>query len=279
MKKIIVPVDFSTASYDAYLFARQMAAVLNTSLEVLHVYNGGFSINEPTYIKPTQEFHDAVMERLHQFVKLSSPQDGSDVMIQLKIETKAIEGPVISHLIDQSKAADTVMIIMGTTGAHDMLERWLGSISSEVAQLAQCPVLLVPKESSFTNFEEILYASNFESADEDVLEQIIEFAKLFKSSVHFIHVEEKESTEDFSKTEDRIFNLLFEDGDPTFSFNLASIKSKSIMKGLEQYAEENNIDLIVLVNRQRSFVQNLLKQSLTKKLALFCKTPMLVFHL
>ena len=189
------------------------------------------------------------------------------------------KAPIVNRIIELSKEADAVMIIMGTTGSHNMLDRWLGSISSEVAQQANCPVLLVPKESRFTNFENILYASNFESADEDVIDQIIEFANLFRSSVHFIHVNEKDRKEDFSKTEDRIFNQLFEDGDPAFTFNLASVESTSVMKGLEQYAAENAVDLIVLVNRQRSFIDNLLNESLTKKLALYSKVPILIFHL
>ena len=93
MQKIYVPVDFSTASYDAYLYARQMAAILNTSLEVVHVMSSIVSINDPTYVKPPASFRETILERLHQFIQLSSPEDGGDVVTQLKVHADALEGP------------------------------------------------------------------------------------------------------------------------------------------------------------------------------------------
>jgi nucleotide-binding universal stress UspA family protein len=71
---------------------------------------------------------------------------------------------------------------------------------------------------------------------------------------------------------------LFKDGDPDFSFNMVSINGIDVISGLNQYAEENDIDLIVLVNRHRAFVDNLLGLSTTRQLAMDTKFPLMVYH-
>ncbi len=279
MEKIIVPVDFSAASANACLWAQKMATILNTSVEVLHVFTTTFSINEPLLVNAERNHHQLVLQQLNEFIDQVASLDAHEVATKVKTEPKLVEGSTVNSIVELSKEASTVMIVMGTTGSHDRVEYWLGSISSGVAQKAHCPVLLVPKDQPYRRLENILYTSNFESADEVVIDQILEFTQLIGSRVHFIHVNEKGDKENYAATENRIFNQLFEDGEPKFAFNLATIDNASVLEGIEQYAQENDIDLVVLVNRQRSFFENILQQSLTQKLALRGATPLLVFHI
>ncbi len=277
-KKIIVPVDFSEVSYNAYLYARGIARDLDCSLEVVHTYKVSYSRSNFASFMAELGTYNSISKALEKFVN-TYPQEKGDVMTKLKVATKVVEDNAISYIIEQSRAEDVLMILMGTDGEHDTVEYFTGSVSSKVAQQAGCPVLLVPDYQTYQSFGRILYASNFEAAKPEMVKRMIDFANLFRASIHFIHVYEKGETGEFTKTEEEIFQQLFEDGDPAFSFNMASIKSASVQAGLNQYAEENKIDLIVLVNRQRSLFESVTGQSLTKKMALDIKYPLLVDHI
>jgi len=188
-----------------------------------------------------------------------------------------LEGRIVKNIVKLSEEDDTAIIIAGTEGHYNWLEQITGSITSALAQKAHCPVILVPKETKFTKFANMIYACDFSSADGKMITKFIDFAKQFDSSVHFIHIEDEDDI-DFSAIEDSVFNFLFKDGDPTFSFNMVSINGVDVIKGLNQYAEENEVDLIVLVNRHRAFIDNLLGLSTTRQLAMDTNFPLMVYH-
>ncbi|MFT5386722.1 MAG: nucleotide-binding universal stress UspA family protein [Saprospiraceae bacterium] len=277
-KKIIVPVDFSATSQNAYLYARELAKHYGAGIEVLHVYMGTFSPDE-SGTRPSKTTKASLQEQLDDFVSLYPSSRDSNVLTDVEVSTKIIQGFTVKSIVDLSIDESTSMIVMGSTGKSEIVDRIIGRISSEVAQQAFCPVLMVPKGAKFFSYKNILYASNYESADEFMLEQILNFNKTFSATLHFIHVSTKSKSKRFDITEEQIFDTLFKEGEPIFSFNLALEKAGSVMKGLFKYAEKNKIDLIVLVNRQRGFVESALGQSMTKKMALRSQTPLLIYHI
>jgi nucleotide-binding universal stress UspA family protein len=276
-KKFIVPVDFSATSQNAYLYARELAKVYDARIEVVHVYIGAININDPLVIKQGKGIAEVLQEQLDDLVGLH-PQDApSDVATKVDVSTRLVHGLTNKKLIEISKEDMTTMIIVGATGQGDALDKMMGSVSSTLAQKAYCPVLVVPKGAKFFGYENILYASNYESADNHMLERLIEFNKSFRAVLHFIHVNERK--EDYDPIENKIFDKLFEQGEPSYAFNLASVQYGSVIKGLVHYAEENEVDLIVLVNRQRRFWESIIGASMTKKLSLRTRVPILVYHI
>ncbi len=275
MKTIIVPVDFSKVAHNAYLFAREIAGFFQYKLKVVHVYGGELSAMEQLALQTGDTPFNYLLSKLNNFV--SDTVDKGDVMTKINVEVEIIEGKVVKELVKLSKEKDMAMIIAGTEGHYNWLEQLTGSITSTLAQKAECPVMLVPKGTKYEQFDNMLYASDFSSADEKMIMKFIDFAGLFDASVHFIHIEDEDDV-DFSAIEDSIFNLLFKDGDPKFSFNMVSINGVDVIHGLNQYAEENDIDLIVLVNRHRAWIDNLLGLSTTRQLAMDTNFPLMVYH-
>ena len=199
-------------------------------------------------------------------------------MTKLSVKTRLIHGFTVKTIVNISKEELVSMIVMGSTGESDVVDKITGRVSSEVAQRAYCPVLLVPKDVKYTKYDNILYSSNYESTDQEMLEKVINFNTLFGAVLHFIHINKKSSNKQFDPVENKIFEKLFEEGDPEFAFNLASVQAKSILRGLLQYAQENKIDLIVMVNRQRGFFESMFGESMTKKIALRTHIPILAYH-
>lgn len=278
-KKIIVPVDFSAASQNAYLYARELAKIYQSDLEIIHIHLGSLNTSEVPVPEFSKSAQIVLKERLDSFANIYPQESSDDTITKINVSTRLIQGITVQSIIKISSDPSTQMIVMGSTGESDMLDQMIGRISSDVAQKAFCPVLLVPKQAKFFNYKNILYASNFESVDEVALKKAIAFNTSFNASLHFVQVDTNGNNKEIGLTEDQFFEQLFKDGDPPFSFNLATIKSGSVTKGLFQYSTENNIDLLVLANRQRGFFESLLGRSLTRNMALKTTTPLLVYHL
>jgi nucleotide-binding universal stress UspA family protein len=260
MKSILVPIDFSQCSMNAFLYAKGLADT------AINLY-------------PVKNREAAILKKMNEFVKDNlENSENVTVLIQQKIETTAIIGlSTTQEIVALTKDEDDIaMVVIGTTGNGNMVEKMFGSISSTVAQRSHCPVVLVPQGAKFKEYENVLYASNYESADENLIDQIVDFGNVFNATTHFVHVEKNDI---YETVEDTIFYKLFEKGDPTFSFNIVNIKNRSVLEGLNQYADENDVDLIVLVNRQRNYLENIFQLSLTKKMAKASKLPVMVFHL
>ena len=274
-KKIIVPVDFSEASRNAYFYARGLAKDIGAKVEVIHVHTVASNEKNPDFSKKM----DLLRDRMADFVNVYPRKEQGGVMTKLEVTHRLKIGPNVKSILLASQHPSSYMYVMGMTGSHNAIGRFLGTVSSTVAQKANCPVLLIPKDVKYKPFSDVLFASNYESVERKKIKQLTGFASYFNAGIHFVHVREKEEVEEFTQTEERIFERLFEEGDPTFRFNLTSIEAASVTEGLNQYAEENNIDLITLINSRRGFLELLFNKSITKKFAFKTKLPLLVLHL
>ena len=168
---------------------------------------------------------------------------------------------------------------MGATGESDLLDNMFGSVSSHVARKSKCPVILVPKGTTFNPIEQILYACNFESVDKQMIQAMLDFNRIFGAKLHFVHVRSENENGDFEKTREFIFNLLTENGMPDFAFEIEEIEGEDITKAIHTYAEKAKVDLIVMVAKKRSFWDGLFHRSQTRKMALNAKLPLMMLHL
>lgn len=278
MKKIIVPTDFSFASKDAYLFALAIAEKLKVAVEVVHIYSGSFNTRRPYTVKAGMGRYESLMDDLKTFIQIEDKT--SDILVEPKVAVnyKAIGGGTQKNLMQLSSEPDTLMLVMGMTGASVSNERIFGSVSREISQKANCPVLLIPKDTDFKGFKNVLFASDYDSVEAQFLRQAVEFSKPFKAMMHFIHVQEENDWDLNIELEDRLFNYLFAEGNPTYAFNMATIDAKTVTQGLNQYIEENEIDLAIMVAHKRNLWERIMHRSVTKKMAINTQVPILVYH-
>ncbi len=272
MKKILIPTDFSETARDAYVFALDYCKALggSFSMKMVHVFMPEAS-STPTFIPPVQEFLELKEKTLTAFAHETAPKPAN---IE-SFTTEILIGFPGDEIIEQSKDFD--LVIMGTTGDGGFLENLFGSISTAVAQRAHCPVLLVPSGSVFKNPDQILYASSAEASDERLIGQLVDFNDPFKARIHFVHVE-REGEPAFDPSREEIFETLFENKEPPFAFEFANVESATIASSLNQYAHDENIDLMVMATRQRGFWEQLFHKSQTKQMALHAHLPLLVLH-
>lgn len=276
MKKILIPIDFSNNSHNAYLFARDLAESLDAELTAIHIFSHLFSDVNPLKEEGVEEKAERLQKQLEAFT--NKFPDSVEVATKLKLKRLVTYSfSAIRQLIEYS--VDYDLIIMGTRKDHPIVEKILGSVSSGVAQESRCPVLLVPKGADFIGFSKMIYASNWESADKTLVNKLISWASIFKAAIDFVHISRDYEFKDFEKVKQEILAHLNGRSKLDFTYTFVDIDNSSALRGINNYAAKEQADLIILGNRQKYFWENIFGKSLTKEMAVDLQIPILVFHL
>jgi nucleotide-binding universal stress UspA family protein len=270
IKKILVPVDFSTGSDAALRYAENFAAfTLATEVKVIHVFTPQVASGDAIVVPPMGELMDLRDETFGKFLEKIPPTEG------IIRKSEMLLGFTADKIIEHSKDFD--LVIMGCTGHGDLLEQVFGSIASEVSQNAGCPVLLVPNKARFKEYSNILYASNNLSLSRRAVLQFRDFNELFHARVHFVHINDEEGQHEGKR--ESLFAPLFNNPDPEFAFEIKEVTADSVQEGLVEYLQSKPLELAVMVTKQRGFWANLFHSSNTKQMVMHPETPVLVLHL
>lgn len=276
MKTILVPTDFSPTAKCAFFYARKLAEALgDAQIKLVHVFMPAVESEYPNFVPPVSEFLQIREDMLRDFSEEACREEAGETAVAIAVERELLVGFPADEICRISGEHD--LIVMGTTGESALLNKLFGSVSSAVARRAKCPVILVPRDMAFQGFNHILYASNYESASPEMINTLLEFNRPFGACIHFVHVRDTE-TDRYTKTKEEIFEELFEKGEPPFSFHMAEVDADTVSEGINRYADDQHIDLVVMVNQPRSFWEGFFHKSRTKEMALHARLPLMVLH-
>ena len=142
IEKILVPIDFSEHSKSALSYAREIAALYGSSLQLVH------AIEEPVYpyfyapaggFSVAQHLEELRIKTDEALDKLLSESKGPEVPFEKFVVTgrPAIE---ITHFAEEQ---NTDMIVIATHGLTGLERLLVGSTAEQVVRLATCPVFTV----------------------------------------------------------------------------------------------------------------------------------------
>ncbi|MCB0586499.1 MAG: universal stress protein [Phaeodactylibacter sp.] len=268
MKKILFPTDFSETASNAFRYAVRLAEALEARVDVMNVYH--LPLNDASRVpadyieRMLSEKKQSVEAHLREFTSECSPR----AIGELKAEYGIF---VYQEVIDKAEDEGYNLIVMGTKGERNAIEKMMGSVTTHTMMHAPCPVLAIPEGADFQPISHIAYATDFEPSDEHAVEQLMEFAGKLGSAIHFVHIDTKAvagSMEDYVMVENYPF--------PFTDFSV--VGSRSVAEGLDEFVTENQIDILALFIPNRRLWERLFHTSFTKQMAFHAKVPLLVFR-
>ncbi len=268
--RILVPIDFSANSFNAYVYANNMADKMNAEIQLVTVVsdsidleNNDLKINASlTKLKSFSRFHpNHIKDRIH------------PVLTTYEV----LVGDPLEALLNHVGQGDFTTIVCGTRSEHDFYEKWLGTVSSGLAGGATAPVLLVPSSAEYRTPSKIVVATDAHAKDEVILAEIKSFKDHFDSELHFIHVLQDEN-EEFEIVQREILETLVAYENRPVNVEMASVVGDDIAKEIFNYAESTNANLLIMISERRNFLQQIVSKSTTKKVVLEAKMPTMVLH-
>jgi nucleotide-binding universal stress UspA family protein len=184
IRKIVVPVDFSTHSRRALDEAVVFAKAFGAELHLLHCYQLLPEVLELYGVETPQSFeHDvfeAAQKRMEEWCASVRAQ-GVDVHPHLGSYVPSKETVALAERLDAG------LIAMGTKGLSGLKHVLLGSVAERVVRLAPCPVLTVSGERAQHAIGKILVAVDFSEHAQRAFDDAIALAKTFGAQLHLLH--------------------------------------------------------------------------------------------
>ena len=259
MNTVIIPVDFSETSLNAARYAAQLLAGQNVNIILYH-----------SFTKPVQA--ENVINGLEN-IKSELTKDQA-----LHIEVIAFEeDDFVDGLEKTARHRNASLIIMGITGKSAIAQVVFGSNTLKMAERKVCPVLIIPESASFTPLKNVMLTSDFKNTIETTPSGLIKgFLDAFKPQLHIVNVDKEHYislTENY-ENEKQELKKMFAEYNPEFYF----MRLYDVDEAINLFAESRNIDLIIAIQKNHSFIGKLLSSNRTKALSYQSKMPILVMH-
>jgi len=270
MTKILVPTDFSEASYNAYNFANHLAKDIEGVLLLTHIYYPT-STDVNQFVVINEEAEKIHREKLEKFVQSVNQDWIGNFVTEPLIEGVFKVGFPRMELTEMSKEPNTIMV-MGTTGSGDTFKKVFGSLSMDMIDNSYCPLFLVPPGAAYSKIEEIVYLS--EDLKNDSLHLLYAGRLCVKTGSDFrlVHFRNK-SNDDFDVADTiKIMESYF----PEVKYHIEIIDTQDLFSGIENLVKENNNNLVVLSTKHRNIFKNLFHKSVTEFAALHATSPLLI---
>jgi nucleotide-binding universal stress UspA family protein len=141
-KRILVPIDFSPCSLEAYRVAVSLARSSGATLHLLHVIDRralevGREIGLIADEIDEKSLHAVARRRLREFLAEESADIPSD--------RKILTGLPFQEIVRATRQEQIDLIVMGRYGGSGELEKiFFGSTAEKVVRVAPCAVLSIP---------------------------------------------------------------------------------------------------------------------------------------
>lgn len=283
MSTILVLTDFTTKDDQAAHYALGLARIAKANILLCNVYPQ----NEPGLGAQHSEYVDQIYDSLEKQSKSDLNELAGRLRQHLDKQSDGVFKPTIQQCCKGGNLTGAVNkliaendILMAVIAAHckDDFFAWVNTDhASQIIDNINCPVLVLPYQAPFGGFQKIAFASDLDRYNPEIFDRLFNIGALFDSEIMITHIGEATLGE---PTEKYILKRHVESGSgqiKNLKFKYRGIQNKSVNAGLEWLAEQDDIDLMVLVHRKRNIFQKLFQKSVTKKLADQLKKPMLVF--
>jgi len=281
-KKILVPVNTFNYSINACKFALEIAEKTDAEVKLLYVYE------DPTQDVPSKhttswkkhekivldEAYDKAQSSLLQFSDSLKEQLGKDILCKVKMHFALLKGIPEDVIVALCKRYKPDLIIMGQ---NEKKNPFYGKLTVKVIEHTEFPVLTFPESASsrLPSLINIMYATDFNEADNSSLNKLIEITKSFDTKIYCIHIDIENNPLQQGKVDD--LNQLLKKEYSEYNIQCKLFESSDMIKGFEDFIEKNNINWISFSSPRRTLFHKIFNPNKLKKMVSTSKIPMLIF--
>ena len=277
MQKILVPTDFSDNAKKAIDYAVALAEKANAEIVLLNVttvLDSTFSSRKAL----VKEYNNTRVESIREQLK-ELQQSIAANNAKVKLTTQLYEGEVQDSILQCAADENADLIIMGTQGAGRLKKIFIGSITAGIIGNTTVPVLAIPKKAEWKKLENILFATRQLDVNNKIFTPVLKLAQLEAALIHVAVFTDTDDDDAGDYMEHgRLLNAYRQTLPSRYkdiNFKTVQLEGEEFDDTIEQYINDNQIDMMVMTTHKRSFWESVFNSSMTKEMSYHINIPLL----
>jgi len=286
IKKILVPVDYSTISDRAVKYALIMAEQKNASVTLLHSV---VLFEDDVDDEEQLEHYEAIVERkeANRLKKMKAHQ-AAGTKRGVKVNSVLLRGiSAAETILEYIQDNNFDLVVMGTHGRTGISKWFFGSVAERIMQHSSVSLITIHKDYKRTHINKILVPIDFSDYAKHAVKTGVKLAKDFNAKLLFLHSIEQEAHPEFyagslesiikvnPQLKNRIHNSLIKFTGIKEDKAKYVIKEGKAHKEIQKYAKNNGVSLIVMATRGLGFWDQVLIGSNAENVAAIAHCPVL----
>jgi nucleotide-binding universal stress UspA family protein len=272
MKTILVPIDFSEVSTNAFNYAAALAKLTESKLILLHVYHVPIPPSEaPFFVLSMDDLDKENMQALQKIDEHAKKTFGT---LNTALIVRA--GFVVDEIRSIIDEQHVDLVVMGVTGAGKSSGFFVGSNTTALMKKTKTSVLVIPGETSFKKAEKIVFACDHkETVPITIINKLKEIVHLFDAKVLVLDVIKPEENTSLEKAVAGV-NLVHSLND--INHELYFPMAENVEEEINTFVEHHHADMLVMIPHSHKTLKELFHRSNTKKMAFHTSVPLLSIH-
>lgn len=276
MKKILVPTDFSSQAEKALKVAAQLAKKHESEIYLLHMLELPLNLIDQANSSSGGSLPEALF-----FMKLAHKRF-KEVLESDYLEGITVYETVQFHeafdgIIEVAKENDVDLIIMGSHGASGFKEMFIGSNTEKVVRTSNIPVLVIKNGLEEFKIDNFVFATDFSEECKKPFKQAIKFADSVGAKIHLLYI--NTATNFLTTIEANEVMEKFLSGVKIKKHSLNIYNDTSVEKGVLNYAQAIDADLIGMATHGRKGLSHFFNGSVSEDLVNHAKRPVITFKI
>ncbi|WP_158826770.1 universal stress protein [Mucilaginibacter lacusdianchii] len=283
MKKLLVATDFSTPAENAARYAWHLAKGIKANVELFNAFKIPADATMAAQVAwPMPDFQSLEEETMAELKLLADKLAAKDEYTATPgafipaINCANEVGGLADVISDEVTREKVCLVVMGMSGAGALSRFFLGSNSHDLINQAIFPLLLIPACARFKGIKKIALATDLHDTDIAVINSLATLAQHYHAEILLSHITDDKFEE---PDQDRVRAFLKE---VTCKVNYSKIyyrhiKSQNVEQGLEWLTEHGHVDMLAMVHRKHNWLERVLDESYTQRIARRIDIPLMVF--
>ncbi len=275
MKTILALTDFSKGADNAITYASGLAKALNQELIILHAYVPPpiIGMDGPDYYV---EEKSGVKASLMLQLDDSLSNISADVRKNLTLRTMVKMGEVTEAINEVMDETDISFIVQGTRHNRSLEDFLFGRTATHVIRNANAPVISVPEEFEFNLPDNIVYASDLEELDIQLVKSMIPLAESMDSVIHVVHSFSEDTMTQQEDAEE--FKAMLEKEVAYPKLKRQSTTYKDTFESIVDFVEKDNANLLVMREKEQGVFYHWFHKDLVTKFNHHTSIPLMTYN-
>lgn len=282
MRKILFPFELKNPVYsEAYIFGIKFARIINAELIVLNAFkvDVGNDITQEKYNKLKKinwfEAYNAINKFNQYFLEKHAKTDSD---LKIKFDYRFVNGVFVDEIRNIAKEDDVDLIVLPISESREFNRRQLKIIRDNLFEKNRASILVNPHGCEYRPIKNIVFATDLKKLNnyQQYLDDVVNYARSFDANIHFVYVSSKEKDEEW--THSNTYQMLMQAIEKNKRHIFKSLQGKKIIESVNQYVDECNADLLVVVKHQHDFLDSIIHESISNEISLNSKVPVLVMR-